>query len=380
MNTNDNDDVDVMTVQSKAPGKVIISGEHAVVYGKPALCFSIDKYTTCTIRVVKYNSNTNANANEVFCKCNMPNINETLVITTTNAYNSNNTNSFMVNHIISIVNSVLTAMNRTLSELIVYITEHHCYINITITSTIPVGFGLGSSAAFNVSIVLALNTLFAKIFSIQSLSKQTLKTLSNNAEKTFHSTPSGIDVVTSLYGSFIIFKTINDFIQESNINKFSFITNNYDIILLNTNKSRDCKEFINKVSTFKKEHFELFQQNLNDIEGITNNIINIITSYEHNGDDSCLEHSKERFTQLIMQNQKHLSNIQVSNDIIDSIIKVLHRNGFYNCKITGAGGGGFILVFIEKENICKFNTLCKEENFNILKVNIDSQGAYVVTQ
>jgi mevalonate kinase len=122
----------------------------------------------------------------------------------------------------------------------------------------------------------------------------------------------------------------------------------------------------------------LFQQNVNDIEGITNNIINIITSYKHNGDDS-VDHCKEKFTQLIMQNQKYLSNIQVSNDIIDGIINVLHRNGFYNCKITGAGGGGFILVFVEKENICKFNTLCKEENFNILKVNIDSKGAYVVT-
>ena len=46
MNTND-DDVKLISVQAKAPGKVIISGEHAVVYGKPALCFSIDKYTTC---------------------------------------------------------------------------------------------------------------------------------------------------------------------------------------------------------------------------------------------------------------------------------------------------------------------------------------------
>ena len=58
MNTND-DDVKLISVQAKAPGKVIISGEHAVVYGKPALCFSIDKYTTCIIRLVKCNSNAN---------------------------------------------------------------------------------------------------------------------------------------------------------------------------------------------------------------------------------------------------------------------------------------------------------------------------------
>ena len=374
-----NDDIELISIQSQAPGKVIISGEHSVVYGKPALCFSIDKYTTCTITLKR------SNTNELFCKCNLPNINESLVITIANVCDSDSDgnaisieNSFMFTHIMSIIHSILTAMNQTLRELIAFITLHRCYLNVTITSSIPVGFGLGSSAAFNVSLVLALNALFSKVFSIQPLSKQTLTTISNNAEKTFHSTPSGIDVVTSLYGSFIIFKTINDFIHESNFNKFSFITSNYDVILLNTNKSRDCKEFINKVSTFKKEHFDLFQQNLNDIETITNNIISLITSYDgNNNQQHNINQIKETFTQLITQNQRHLVNIQVSNDIIDHIINVLHKNGFHNCKITGAGGGGFILLFIEKENICKFNALCKEEHFNILKVNIDSKGAYV---
>ena len=37
-----------------APGKIILSGEHAVIYGKPALAMAVDRYVTATITREKH--------------------------------------------------------------------------------------------------------------------------------------------------------------------------------------------------------------------------------------------------------------------------------------------------------------------------------------
>src|SRR5688572_12272773 len=50
-----------LEIQTKAPGKIIISGEHAVVYGTYALSLSIDLFTICKLHLEKNTGNTNNN-------------------------------------------------------------------------------------------------------------------------------------------------------------------------------------------------------------------------------------------------------------------------------------------------------------------------------
>lgn len=46
-----------MQVQARAPGKIILAGEHAVVHGSTALAASINRYTNVTLRLPSPNSN-----------------------------------------------------------------------------------------------------------------------------------------------------------------------------------------------------------------------------------------------------------------------------------------------------------------------------------
>lgn len=47
--------VDVLTGQASAPGKIIISGEHSVVYGHPVLAIAINKRLTASFTASKQN-------------------------------------------------------------------------------------------------------------------------------------------------------------------------------------------------------------------------------------------------------------------------------------------------------------------------------------
>jgi mevalonate kinase len=242
------------------------------------------------------------------------------------------------------------------------------YFLISISSDIPVGFGLGSSAAYNVCIVNGLCLLINKLLNNNIFNKKDILLLSNESEKIFHNgTPSGIDASCSLYGGVINFRSIND---QSNVKIpiNNFFLNKIKFILINTKIQRNGGEFIKNVSNFKKNNPELFNNLINEIGDVTNNIINLIMK-EQNDDNDCF-----KFFDLIKQNQKFLKSICVSNNEIDNIINILEKNEFVG-KISGAGGGGFIICFVLKEKINDIQKLLKDNGIDYINVNISNEPA-----
>ena len=139
-------------------------------------------------------------------------------------------------------------------------------------------------------------------------------------------------------------------------------------ILINTKIQRNGGEFIKNVSNFKKNNPELFNNLINEIGDVTNNIINLIMK-EQSDDDDCF-----KFFELIKQNQKLLKNICVSNNEIDNIINILENNEYVG-KISGAGGGGFIICFVLKEKMNDIQKLLKDNGIDYINVNISNESA-----
>lgn len=369
------------TICSSSGGKVIISGEHSVVYGKPALAFGIDKHTKMYLTCYKSKS-----INKCFCLINLSSIQINLSISKeelihhlkSNINTLNNTSNNFINlenkhkyHLIKIIKSIFERIKNIIEEeKIIYFIENN-YFLVSITSDIPVGFGLGSSAAYNVCIVNGLCLLINKLLNNNIFNKKDILLLSNESEKIFHNgTPSGIDASCSLFGGVIIFNSIHN---QNNVNIpiNNFFLQKIKFILINTKIQRNGGEFIKTVSNFKKNNLKLFTELINEIGEVTNAITKLIMKDKSNESDYL------KFFELIKQNQELLKKICVSNDEIDKIINLLENNGYVG-KISGAGGGGFIICFVLKEKIKDIENLLKNNKIDYINVNISKEPANLI--
>ena len=358
---------------SLAGGKVIISGEHSVVYGKPAIAFSIDKYTKMDLKCFKSSKQFNC-----FTSVNLLDLKIQITITKSELIEHLNNKIQNVNkdkykqHLIYIITNFfkkLESKNIDEKRIINYIYNNS--IETSISSEIPVGYGLGSSAAYNVCLINGICLLTNKILGNNIYSKEEILNLSNDGEKIFHNgTPSGIDVSCSLLGGIIVFRNIKDK-NNLNISEKNFFNEKIKFLLIDTKIKRNGGEFIKIVSEYKKNNFKEFNDTINDIENVSNNIIKLL-SKEKNDENDCF-----KFFELIKQNQRLLKKICVSNDEIDKIINLLEKNGFVG-KISGAGGGGFIITFYLNEKHNDLIKLLEENKIEYINVNISKEPAKII--
>ena len=369
------------TICSSSGGKVIISGEHSVVYGKPALAFGIDKHTKMYLTCYKSKSSSKCLALVNLLSLNIHlsiskqeiinNLTSNIKENNITSVNNNNLENLHKNHLIQIIIMILNKIKNILElKKIINFIENN-YFLVSISSDIPVGFGLGSSAAYNVCIVNGLCLLTNKLLNNNIFNKKEILLLSNENEKIFHNgTPSGIDASCSLYAGVIIFNSIHNF-KNIDIPKNNFFSEKIKFILINTKIQRNGGEFIKNVSNFKKNNPKLFNDLINEIGDVTNNIIKLITKDKSNEKD-CSD-----FFELIKLNQQLLKKIFVSNDEINKIINLLEENGYVG-KISGAGGGGFIICFVLKEKVNDIQKLLNDNKIEYINVNISKEAANLI--
>ncbi|HSF27628.1 MAG TPA: mevalonate kinase [Nitrosopumilaceae archaeon] len=310
-----------MKSSASAPGKVILFGEHFVVYGAKAILCSIDKRIKVTSQLI----------DEKKIKIQSDLVNEE---TTVNS--SSNDSHELMKPFVYLATKTLKKFNK------------NCGIEIKIESEIPSGIGLGSSSASCVAAAASITGLFEK------LPAEDILKLAIEAERTIFKNTSGADCSVCTFGGLAEYDIKNGF---KKINSSS----DFDLVIANSRESHNTREVVEKVEKFKEGNKELFESLYKQESEL---IQNALLSLGKN--------DLSKVGSLMSKNHLLLEQIGVSTDKLNILVNEAKKTSF-GAKITGAGGGGCIIALVDKSNLSQ--TLINLKNHaEVFSTRIDNRG------
>lgn len=308
---------------ASAPGKIILFGEHFVVYGIKAILCSIDKRITVTSQ-----------------------FSDDKKIRIRSLLGESEMSIELPNNLESVQHKVMKPFFYIAQKAIKENSAEHG-IERTIESEIPAGVGLGSSSAACVAVAASVNGLFHK------LSKDEVVKIAIQAERTIFEQNSGADSSVSTFGGLVSYDLKNGFQNIPSRNNLSFV-------ISNSMQVHDTQDVVRQVKNFKEENKELFNKLCNEEIEIVNNAI---MSLEKN--------NLSNLGLLMLRNHDLLKQIGVSTEKIDLLVNEAKKTS-HGAKITGAGGGGCAISLVDNSNIdSTFNTLKKISDCFIAKIDYD---------
>ncbi|MPW39709.1 mevalonate kinase [Thermococcus sp. 101 C5] len=290
-------------VLASAPAKIILFGEHSVVYGKPAIAAAIDLRT-----YVRAEFNENGRIRIEAKDIRTPGL--TVSFSEDQIYFETDYGKAA-----EVLSYVREAINLVMEEAGV-----QKGITVSITSQIPVGAGLGSSAAVAVATIGAVSRLLGL-----ELSKEEVAKLGHKVELLVQGASSGIDPTVSAVGGFLHY-------QKGSFESLPVVE--LPIVVGYTGSSGSTKELVAKVRRNYEEMPEIIEPILNSMGNLVEKAREVILA----------EYDREIKFQLLgrLMNINHglLDALGVSTKSLSDLVYASREAGALGAKITGAGGGG----------------------------------------
>lgn len=323
-------------VSASAPGKVIIFGEHFVVYNSKAIVAAINR--RCFGRS-EFTGNLGVwITSDVETKSNPYTIEHAAVRDAPSKK--------------KLLEPLSTFCRNILREYALDIG-----LKIYIKSELPIGVGLGSSAASCVMLGGILRWIIRRNHG-EEISSTDRKWICENAlygEQMIHNKSSGVDCYVSTYGGLVHFA---GFTETTSIKSQPL-----PLFLINTRRSHETSELVSHVRRFSKNRPKHFEELTSDATAICSNGVKAMA----NG-------SLEEIGRLMTENHKLLRKIGVSNKEIEKIIGICSRYGSLGAKITGAGGGGSVLVLARPETMPAISVALKGLDLCSEAIEIENRG------
>jgi len=330
-----------------APGKIILSGEHAVVYGNSALVMAVNEYSSAQIDI----------ADEQKIVFSLPDLHSIASFTMDEIrdryrllrYNYERFAQGRLN---------VTEIVTTPVDLFVYVyismldrcaVKIPAGLTITIKSTVPAGCGMGSSAATIVSLITAL----AAYFNISD-TPEIFYDLALETENLQHGHSSGVDPYIALHGGFCRFRHKQP--HRLPMPDFPFTIVNTGAPAASTGESvAQVAQWFRNSSIWK------------DFQAVTD-------AFEQ----ACSDRNKSELTRCMRENHRLLCTIGVVPEMVQHFIAGMEKQGGAG-KISGAGSvkgeqAGIVLALCE-ENV---ETSSADFGYKVLSIKGEKNGARIV--
>jgi len=220
-------------------------------------------------------------------------------------------------------------------------------MKIEVFSDIPRGMGLGGSAAIAVSIIKALNNHFKLALNQDEINEMALE-----SEKIAHGNPSGIDNTMATYGHPLIFRNgDNPLIEPLNINE------TFSILVGFSSTEGLTAKTVGIVRDLWKKNPGVYEKIFDEIDSLALQSIQAIQNNDF-----------ELLGQLMNINHGLLNTLQVSTPELERLIMIARESGALGAKLTGGGGGGAVIALCKDIDITK--SAIESEGYETLVVEI----------
>jgi mevalonate kinase len=353
-------------IRISAPGKIILLGEHAVVYGKPAIIAAVNKrcFVELTARsdkeiiisVKNSKQEVITNVKQLENKFNKAQEDWDIV-------NRNNDTKLLK----LITKDLLDYPQIIIGEFLNYFKAFNEIISgfeLSIELEIPIGSGMGSSASLAVSIIGALLCL-----KNQKFDKKIINEIAFLAEQKKHGFPSGGDNTACCYGGLILFH--KDAPDENIFSQIPVtispnIPGNF-ITIFTGIPEESTGELVSKVRNLYQRNQESVDQVFNSQEELTNELLIALKNGE-----------EEKIIAIIKNGEKNLEHLGVVSSSVKSLIREIEKTGGA-AKICGAGGiakgSGMLLAYHQDIEILK--GLLGEYEYAFSRVVLGAEGVRI---
>lgn len=319
------------SITVSAPGKLLLFGEHAVVWGKPCIVTAVDKRVRIKIE----------RTNDKFIWIEAPEVK-------INGYKKslpelhNGKSAKEVEFIEEAVRLFFKKYNVKSG------------LRIETQSEFSSQFGFGSSSAVTACTLLALARLFAK-----KITKRDLFKLGYEVVLKIQKVGSGFDLASAIFGGTLFFITGGRKIEQINVTEIPLIVGYTGI-------KADTATLIKKVAFLKTKYPYFVEQIFNQIEKIT-----------IQGKKALLKKDWEEVGRLMNFNHGLLGALGVSSLELSQLVYAARIGGAHGAKLSGAGGGDCMIALSSLGTKEKIEREIEKTGGTVIPVKTGAEGVRI---